>query len=411
MRKMKDSGVEWIGQIPLEWDVCKLKYLIGIKSGDAIRNEDISSDGLYQVFGGGEIIGYTNKQNANEKNLLIGRVGARCGCVTKPLNKVYATDNALVVFTKENRNYFYDVLVSADLNKLNSSNAQPLLTATKIKNVFVPHPSLAEQQRIADFLDEKCGEIDSIRSDIQKQIDILNDYKKSVITEAVIKGLNPKAKLKDSGIEWIGKIPEGWNVIRLKDFSYMKGRIGWQGLKSEEFIDEGPYCVTGTDFKNGSIDWNTCYHISEERYKMDANIHLKVGDLLITKDGTVGKLARVSYLPDKACLNSHLLIIRPLKQKFKNDFLFYMMSSDAFLHYCKYAENGTTMASLSQEKMGKFKFPLPPLSEQKEIADYLDEKCSEIDAVVADKQKQLETLDEYKKSLIFEYVTGKKECV
>ena len=283
------------------------------------------------------------------------------------------------------------------------------MTQSCYENMIVPNPPLAEQRRIADFLDEKCGEIDSIRSDVQREIEILNDYKKSVITEAVTKGLNPKAKLKDSGIEWIGKIPEEWDVIRLKDFSYMKGRIGWQGLKSEEFIDEGPYCVTGTDFKNGSIDWNTCYHISEERYKMDANIHLKVGDLLITKDGTVGKLARVSFLPDKACLNSHLLIIRPLKQKFKNDFLYYMMSSDVFLHYCRYAENGTTMASLSQEKMGKFKFPLPPLPEQKAIADYLDEKCSEIDATIADKQKQLETLDEYKKSLIFEYVTGKKE--
>lgn len=383
-----------------------------MQSGDNLTSSDIEPEGEYEVYGANGFRGYYSRFNCEGVHILVGRQGALAGNVHLVDGRYWATDHAVItkITDKTCVKFLYYSLVSADLNQYAfETAAQPGLAVSVIVNKSVPIPPLAEQQKIADFLDEKCGEIDSIRSDIQKQIDILNDYKKSVITEAVTKGLNSKAKLKDSGIEWIGKIPEGWDVIRLKDFSYMKGRIGWQGLKSEEFIDEGPYCVTGTDFKNGSIDWNTCYHISEERYKMDANIHLKVGDLLITKDGTVGKLARVSFLPDKACLNSHLLIIRPLKQKFKNDFLYYMMSSDVFLHYCRYAENGTTMASLSQEKMGKFKFPLPPLPEQKAIADYLDEKCSEIDATIADKQRQLETLDEYKKSLIFEYVTGKKE--
>lgn len=287
----------------------------------------------------------------------------------------------------------------------------PHLSQEELRKIQIPFPPLDEQKRIADFLDAKCADIDKIRTDVEKQIEILTDYKKSVITEAVTKGLDPKAKMKDSGIEWIGIINSRYDVIRLKDFSYMKGRIGWQGLKSDEFIDEGPFCVTGTDFKNGTIDWNTCYHISEERYKMDVNIHIKIGDLLVTKDGTVGKLARVNYLPDKACLNSHLLIIRPQGNMFVNDFLYYVMNSDIFSHYCKVAENGTTMASLSQEKMGRFKFPIPSIAEQKNIATYLDEQCSEIDAAILEKQKQLETLEEYKKSLIFEYVTGKKEVV
>ncbi len=403
MRKMKDSGVEWIGQIPLEWDVCKLKYLIGIKSGDAIRNEDISSDGLYQVFGGGEIIGYTNKQNANEKNLLIGRVGARCGCVTKPLNKVYATDNALVVFTKENRNYFYDVLVSADLNKLNSSNAQPLLTATKIKNVFVPHPSLAEQQRIADFLDEKCGEIDSIRSDVQREIEILNDYKKSVITEAVTKGLNSKAKLKDSGIEWIGKIPEGWNSIKAKYlFKQRNSRgntIDLQLLSPSQKFGVIPQSKLEELTTQKVVKLNEKVNLAELKtiHKGDFCISLRSfqgGFEYSEYEGVVSPAYQVFYSIVPSC----------------NGYYRYLFKEKSFIEKM----NSFTMSlrdgkNIAFEDFANSEMPVPPLSEQEAIADYLDEKCSEIDATIADKQKQLETLDEYKKSLIFEYVTGKKE--
>lgn len=398
---MKDSGVEWIGQIPLDWDVCKLKYLIGIKSGDAIRNEDISSDGLYQVFGGGEVIGYTNKQNANEKNLLIGRVGARCGCVTKPLNKVYATDNALVVFTKENRNYFYDVLVSADLNKLNSSNAQPLLTATKIKNVFVPHPSLAEQQRIADFLDEKCGEIDSIRSDVQREIEILNNYKKSVITEAVTKGLNTKAKLKDSGIEWIGKIPEEWNIHPL--YYYFDERKHKNILGKERnllSLSYGKIIRKDIDCREGLLPENfNGYNIIEQN-----DIVLRLTDLQNDK-----RSLRTGLVKEHGIITSAYVTLKACCDLNQSYFHYLLHSYDAMK--VLYNMGNGVRQGLNYSELAKMLLVEPPLSEQKAIADYLDEKCSAIDATIADKQKQLETLDEYKKSLIFEYVTGKKEVL
>lgn len=136
--------------------------------------------------------------------------------------------------------------------------------------------------------------------------------------------------MKDSGVEWIGEIPEEWEVIKMKHFSYMKGRIGWQGLKAEEFIDEGPYLVTGTDFQNGKVNWETAYHISEARYDEAPEIQLRVGDLLVTKDGTVGKLAMIDSLPDLASLNSHLLLIRPLFQKYLTKYLYYVLSSVVF---------------------------------------------------------------------------------
>lgn len=211
--------------------------------------------------------------------------------------------------------------------------------------------------------------------------------------------------MKQTGIQWIGEIPSTWDLIRTKHFSYMKGRIGWQGLTADEFIEEGPYLVTGTDFKNGRVCWERSYHISEKRYDEAPQIQLTVGDLLVTKDGTIGKLAYIDQLPGKASLNSHLLVMRPLKNKYINRFLYWMLSSSVFIEYYTTASNGSTMDSLSQEKMGDFVFPTPPIEEQELIADFLDEHCGKLDGIIADLEKQIETLKAYKKSIITESVT------
>lgn len=211
--------------------------------------------------------------------------------------------------------------------------------------------------------------------------------------------------MKQTGIQWIGEIPSTWDLIRTKHFSYMKGRIGWQGLTADEFIEEGPYLVTGTDFENGRVCWERSYHISEKRYDEAPQIQLTVGDLLVTKDGTIGKLAYIDQLPGKASLNSHLLVMRPLKNKYINRFLYWMLSSSVFIEYYTTASNGSTMDSLSQEKMGDFVFPTPPIEEQELIADFLDEHCGKLDGIIADLEKQIETLKAYKKSIITESVT------
>ena len=212
-------------------------------------------------------------------------------------------------------------------------------------------------------------------------------------------------KMKPSGIDWIGDVPVNWYMIKLKYFSYLKGRIGWQGLTADEFIDEGPYLITGTDFENGRIQFDRSYHISNERYNQAPEIQLKVGDLLVTKDGTVGKMAYVDMLPEKASLNSHLLLIRPLENKFDNRFLFWLMSSPVFSGYTEYAQDGTVMASLSQEKIGNFIAYFPEIAEQQAIAEFLDKECAQIDSIIADLEKQIELLQQYKKSLITETVT------
>lgn len=412
MREMKDSGIELIGEIPKDWSYSKVKYHCSMKSGDNITSLNIEETSHYPVYGGNGQRGYFSQYNVDGDKILIGRQGALAGNVHYVSGKFWATDHAIVTtpFKDINILYFFYLLKGYELNRYaQDTAAQPGLAVSKIMNLAIYLPSVCEQQQIADFLDSKCSEIDATAEDIQKEISLLEDYKKSVITEAVTKGLNPDAEMKDSGIEWIGEINQKASLCRLKFFSYMKGRIGWQGLKSEDFIDNGPYCVTGTDFINGKINWDTCYHVSEERYKMDSNIQLKIGDLLVTKDGTIGKLAKVTELPEKACLNSHLLIIRPLNERFSNEYLYYVISSDVFVRYYKYSSTGSTMESLSQEKLGNFIFPVYDLLSQQQIVDYLDSKCSEIDTLIDDKKRQLDILADYKKSLIYEYVTGKKE--
>ena len=182
---MRNSGIDWIGEIPEHWEISKLKYYINVDSGDAITSEQISDKGLYPVYGGGEIMGYFSDYNITDDYLIVGRVGARCGCVTMPNKKCWATDNALVIKSDWYKQYLFYLLDGANLNRLNTSNAQPLITATKLKNVYVPIMGLEEQRTIASYLDTKCSEIDSLIDLKQAKIEELKEYKKSVIYEYV----------------------------------------------------------------------------------------------------------------------------------------------------------------------------------------------------------------------------------
>lgn len=272
----------------------------------------------------------------------------------------------------------------------------------------IPIPTVMNQQHIVSYLDKKCGEIDDLIELQEQMIESLKAYKQSIITEAVTKGIGPNTKLVPSGIDWIGDVPENWIKYRIKYNTFLKGRIGWQGLNSSDFIDEGYYLITGTDFDNkGGINWNTCYRISKERFEEDELLHVKEGDLLMTKDGTVGKMAFIKSLPEEASLNSHLLIIRQTTKLINNSFLYWIMLSDIFKRFCLHYQSGSIMNSVSQSTLGLFSCYCPPLSEQQAITSYLDEKCADIDRLIALKQQKIDTLKEYKKSLIYEAVTGK----
>lgn len=212
-------------------------------------------------------------------------------------------------------------------------------------------------------------------------------------------------KYKNSGIDWIGKIPEGWRVSKIKFTTYVRGRIGWQGLRADEFIDEGPYLVTGTDFIDGLVNWDSCYHISMARYNEAPPIQLKEDDLLITKDGTIGKIAIVRNKPKYAILNSGIFVVRPLNSAYLTKFMYWILNSQVFNRYIEYMSFGSTIIHLYQQTFENFSFPIPSFNEQKAIANFLDQKTAEIDDLIAYKEKLIELLQEKRQAVITETVT------
>ncbi len=208
-----------------------------------------------------------------------------------------------------------------------------------------------------------------------------------------------------SGIAWIGNIPADWDMNKIKYISTLKGRIGWQGLTSDEYTDEGAYLITGTDFDNGGINWETCVHVPMKRWEEAKDIQIGNGDLLITKDGTVGKVAIVNGLNSPCSLNSGVLRISTASG-YDRKFLYWVLQSEVFWTWFSIKNAGnSTILHLYQGDFAEFNYAIPPLPEQQAIAVFLDDRCGQIEGIVADLERQVEILRQYKKALITETVT------
>lgn len=434
-RQMKTSGVEWIGDIPEKWKTGKLRHLARLKTGNTPSKENgdlYYEGGIFLWIKPEDLNAFSpvlkTKEKLNELGLefarnvppytplvcCIGSIGKygvsdQIACFNQQINAVIFNE----VFIDKKYGLYYISSQKEQHWFYANGNVVKILNTEGQGNIVFPIPLLSEQKAIADYLDAKCAKIDDFIAKQKTVIEKLKEYKQSVITEAVTKGLNPAVPMKSSGVEWIGNIPKKWNVFRIKNVAFLKGRIGWQGLKSDEYQEDGPFLVTGKDFKNGKIDWMSCVHITEERFDEAPEIHIRENDLLITKDGTVGKVAIAKNCPLKVSLNSGVLLIRSKNNSFFDQkFLYYVLCSNIFWMWFLSTLNGnSTIIHLYQEDFSNFSFSLPPLSEQKEIADYLDAKCAKIDAFIAKKQTVIEKMTEYKKSLIYECVTGKREIV
>ncbi|HCQ8740139.1 TPA: restriction endonuclease subunit S, partial [Enterococcus faecalis] len=333
--------------------------------------------------------------------------------VSEEMNN-YVCSTGFAVFSANNNltsKYLYYSTLSIkfidEISKKSVGVSYPAINSSEIGNIKICKPTLKNQELVSNFLDFQLLDIDSLISLKEKQIKLLEEQRQAMITEAVTKGLNPNVKMKDSGVDWIGEIPEHWDVTKIKYTTYVKGRIGWQGLRSDEFIDEGPSLVTGTDFKNGKIDWQTCYHVSEERYKEAVPIQLKEDDLLITKDGTIGKLALVKEMPERAILNSGIFVTRPLMNQYINSYLYWNLTSAPFSQYIRTMETGSTIKHLYQETFVNYSYALPPKYEQESISYYLNNETQKLETIKQSMLNQISKLKEYRQSLIHEAVTGK----
>ena len=292
--------------------------------------------------------------------------------------------------------YYWIYMCKSDFLRVSEGGGQPNISQAKIRNQYYMQPPLAEQRRIADFLDTKCAEIDALTADIQTQIDTLEQYKRSVITEAVTKGLNPDAEMKDSGIEWIGEIPATWNIIR--------GKYLLKYLQKPVKEDDGVI----TCFRDGEVTLRS--NRREDGFTMsDKEIGyqgIDVGDLVVHgMDGFAGAIG----ISDSRGKASPVLNVMDTKQN-KRYIMYYLRSmaySDVFVALA----TGIRVRScdLRWNKLADLPYPVPNIEEQIAIVEYIDATLEKTDAVITEKKSQIETLDEYKKSLIYEYVTGKKE--
>lgn len=370
----------------------KLKRIINILPKSSIQAGNGISDGKYPFYTSSQVLTKYYNDYLYEGNAITMGTGGQASinyCKTR-----FATSTDCFNFTTSCcTKYVYYYLYSKldEINDLGFEGAGlKHLQKDYLLNIVIPNIEQKKQTKIADYLDERCSKINKTIEDNKKIIEFLEEYKQSKIDEKLM----PK---------------NDWQRIRIKNIAELHGRIGWQGLKASEFIDEGPYLVTGTDFKNGKVNWETCYHISEERYEEAKDIQLKKHDLLITKDGTVGKLAYIENLPNKASLNSHLLLIRPINNICSNMYLYWQLQTTHFIRYYKLQSSGTIMESLTQEAFSNYGFSVPSQNEQNSIINYLGKFCDRLDKVIEYRKQIIEKLEEYKKSLIYEVVTGKKE--
>jgi type I restriction enzyme S subunit len=417
VRKLVNSGIDWIGNIPSDWKIVKYSRFASSGMGQTILKTDLLNTGIpvYSATQDSVIFGYIDNPRIILKNgdLIIPARGNSIGYV-KLVDKECTCTQTTIYSKIDNINskfLSYYCLGLKDFLFEFDNTAIPQITVQQVQSNPVLLPNPAEQQSIANFLDKKVDKIDKLLQVQKESISKLEEFKQQVISETINFGIE-KNNLDEVKYDWIKKMPSHWEIEKVARTTYLKGRIGWQGLKSTEFKTEGPHLVTGTDFNNGYVNWDSCVRVTEQRYDEAKFIQVKEGDLLITKDGTIGKVAIAKDAPEKVSVNSGIFVTRPLQNDYINRYFYYLMLSNVFKEFFQLTLTGnSTILHLYQGVFSQFRYPLPPMNEQIEIVEYLDRKTEEINQLVQIKKDKIEKLNEYKKSLIYEAVTGKIEVM
>jgi type I restriction enzyme, S subunit len=421
--KMKDSGVNEIGNIPDRWDVIKGRFFIIIRGSvpKIIENskgvhffkvDDLNNTSQNFILQNSSTYVFSKNKPISKHSILIPKRGEAINTnkVTICQTECYVDSNVMGLEIKNGYEvkFFAYFLFARTLRDVADKTTIPQINNKHIKPLLFPIPELiTEQKNIAKFLDSQTSKIDSEIKKNEKLVTLLQEKRQATINHAVTKGLDNSVPMKDSGVEWIGDIPKEWSINKIKFTSYVKGRIGFHGLRSEEFTDIGAYLITGTDFKNGQIRWSTCHHVELWRYEQDPYIQIKKNDILITKDGTIGKIALVENVPDKTTLNSGVMVVRPLKREFEPRYFFWLLKSNQFMDFISMIKSGSTIQHLYQETFENFQFTLPILDEQNQIVEFLDTQTKQFDELISKAKLQIKTLQEYRQSLILSAVTGK----
>lgn len=435
-RPMKDSGIEWIGEIPEDWKVIRLKAVLCERKE---KNDPVQTDFVLSLGANYGIIPYAEKEGGGNKakedftqyklaypndivmnsmNIVSGSVGLSkyFGCVSPVYYMFYPRNPDINI---QYYHYMFQTkvfqrsllglgngIMMKESNNGNLNTVRMRIPVEKLNSLILPVPSSDEQQKIAEFLDEKCSHIDSVLDKTKASIEEYKKLKQAVITQAVTKGIRSNRPMKDSEIEWIGEIPEDWRTVKLK---YLSIEIG-DGLHSTPNYDtEGNiYFINGNNIGAEALvfksDTSRINEIEFAKYKQPI---MNENTILITLNGaTYGK---TSYYNNEKILLGKSAGYITLKCKESKQFLRYYLQSTIAKTIMDLSLNGTTIANLSLTTLNNFLIIYPSIVEQQEIVSYLNAKCAEIDKLIEKKEQLISELETYKKSLIYEYVTGKKE--
>ncbi|MFT8351765.1 restriction endonuclease subunit S [Clostridium saccharoperbutylacetonicum] len=424
-RQMKDSGIEWVGVIPSDWSIIANKYVMqkNKRICQVWRNEDVLSltlngvvvrdlvnpsgkmpntfDG-YQYAYNGELLMCLFDMDVTPR--CVGRV--KNDGVTSPAYSCFKMYDDFSV----NYFYYYYLLIDHRKELLHlAKNLRHSFTEEQLGVLKVPAPSLEEQHRIASYLDTQCSEIDNILEKTRASIEEYKKLKQTLITQAVTKGVRGERPMKDSGNEWIGEIPREWKSVKLKYCAYIRARLGWKGLKADEYVDEGYPLLSAFNIINSNLSFESVNYINEFRYNESPEIKISISDILLVKDGAgIGKCAIVEELPIESTVNGSIAVVT-VEKHLEPKYLYYYFLSELFQQYTDRIKGGMGVPHLFQSDLKEIKVAFSNIDEQKEIVKFLDEKCEELDKIITKKEQLIKELESYKKSLIYECVTGKRE--
>ncbi len=423
-REMKHSGIEWIGEIPKEWEVCRFKFVSKMYTGNSLneqQKEKYSNSDFHETlpyiatkdverdieridYDGGIRIPSSsdNFVIAPRNSVLLCIEGGSAGKKVGYTNQDVFFVNKLCCFTTDkNSRFLYYFILSHSFSEPFSQNLQGLIggvSVSALRNFVISIPPLPEQQKIADYLDKVCGEVDELVVLQEKMIEELKAYKQSVITEAVTKGLNPNAPMKNSGIDWIGKISEHWKVIRIKYLLKERKERSVNGVEEPLSMSQ----------KYGLIPTKDMEMIPNMASSFVGAKLVYKNDLVFNKlKAHLGVFAVSDYeglvSPDYAVYSSTSIV--------NEKYLEYLFKTPQYIgEFIKLSSGvGAGLTRLYTSDLYSINGIVPPIEEQNAIVSFINTKCSEIDSLIALKQQKIEELKEYKKSIIYEYVTGKKE--
>lgn len=433
MRTMKDSGIEWIGQIPQEWRMERLRYHAEWNPTTelpSLTDEDnvsfIPMDHLKTGYHLQSIVSYSKVKKGYvcfaDGDVLMAKVtpcleNGNLAIADNLINGVgYGSTEINVIRCKSINNRFLFYLLQCPLYIEKATYSMYGVAGLKrldpefIPNSYFPFPPIEEQERIVSFVDKKCSEIDTLIAAKEKTNALLKERRQSIIYEAVTKGLNPDAPMKDSGIEWIGTIPQNSNIVRFKYLCDIFGRIGFRGYTQADIVaeGEGPITLSPSNIEAYGMDFSKCTYLTWDKYNESPEIQVGVGDILLVKTGSsYGKSAIIETIPMEATINPQLVVVKNIKCNAR--YLYYCMQTDCFAYQVERAVVGGTIPTMAQEKINNFIVVLPEDDLCEEIVVYLDQKCEEINRMVTANEATIQKLKEYRQSVIYEAVTGKIE--